>query len=75
MTRTFEIRLDWDPGEKVYVASVPALNDLSTFGATREQAIEAARDAIVGFVEASRKEGMPLPPAVESEVVRLEIAI
>ena len=55
--------------------SVPSLNWLSTYGDSREQALEQTRDAIVGYFEAAAKVGMPVPSGdVEPEVVDLEVA-
>ncbi len=53
---------------------VPSLNWLSTYGDSREQALQETRDAIVGYFEAAAKESLPLPPRdVEPEVVDLEV--
>ncbi len=52
---------------------VPNLNWLSTYGDSRDQALQETRDASVGYFEAAAKESMPLPPRdVEPEVVDLE---
>ena len=75
VTRRFGVLLEWDPTAQVWVAFVPSLDSLSTYGGTREQALEQTREAIVGYFEAAAKEGLPVPVAdVEPEVLELEVA-
>ena len=45
----------------MWVTYVPALDFLSTYGDTKEEAIENTREAILGYVEAAAKEGLPVP--------------
>lgn len=73
-TRRFGVLLEWDPEQRVWVAFVPSLDSLSTFGETREDAVEQAREAIAGYLEAAEKEGLPVPELdFEPEVVELEV--
>jgi predicted RNase H-like HicB family nuclease len=53
--------LEWDADAGAWVACVPALNHLSTFGETQEEALAYAREAILGYLEAAEKEGIALP--------------
>ena len=74
-TRWFKVLLEWDAGDQVWVTYVPALDFMSTFGDTREQAIENTREAILGYLEAAAKEGIPVPVgALEAELVDIEVA-
>ncbi len=74
-TRRFGVLLEWDPDREVWVSFVPSLDSLSTYGRTREQALEQTREAIAGYFEAAEKEGLPVPAAeLEPEVVELEVA-
>ncbi|MDO8532075.1 MAG: type II toxin-antitoxin system HicB family antitoxin [Dehalococcoidia bacterium] len=57
--RRFQVMLEWDAGDKVWVSYVPALNSLSTFGETRAKALRNTREAIKGYLEAAEKEGLP----------------
>ena len=59
--REFQTILQWDPDDQVWVTYVPALNYLSTYGETREQALANTREAILGYLEAAAKEGIPVP--------------
>ena len=55
------IEIEWDPEDHVWIAQVPTLNNLSTYGETYQEAVDKCREAILGFFEASEKEGLPLP--------------
>lgn len=61
MTRLFQTVLEWDPEDHLWVSLVPALNGLSTYGETREEALENTREAILGYLEAAAKEGTVVP--------------
>jgi predicted RNase H-like HicB family nuclease len=76
MTRNFEVVLDWEEESRVWVAYVPALGNLSTFGESREEALSHAREAILGYLEAAAKEGIPIPnPGPRAERVELEVTV
>jgi len=76
MTRSFQVILDWDPQDQVWVTHVPALNDLSTFGDSREEALEQTREAILGYLEAAVREGIEVPSlGSEVELIQLDIAV
>jgi antitoxin HicB len=53
--RRFQIVLEWDAEDGVWVTYVPALNYLSTYGDTREEALANTQEAIVGYFEAAAK--------------------
>ncbi len=56
----YSVVLDWDEEEKLFVASVPALA-VSTYGESRDEALEKAREAIVVTIEGLRAIGQPVP--------------
>jgi predicted RNase H-like HicB family nuclease len=73
--RRYGILVEWDPSARVWVTFVPSLDSLSTYGKTRESALEQTREAILGYLEAAAKEGLPVPEAdAEPEVVEVEVA-
>jgi len=72
-TRRFDVVLEWDPESRVWVTYVPALNFLSDFGDTREEALEHTREAILGYLEAAAQEGVPVPNSGTAELVQLEV--
>jgi predicted RNase H-like HicB family nuclease len=75
-TRRFKVLLEWDPDDRIWVTYVPALNHLSTFGSTREEALHQTREAIVGYLEAAAKEGIPVPRVPDaSDIVDLEVSV
>ncbi|HEY7061931.1 MAG TPA: type II toxin-antitoxin system HicB family antitoxin [Chloroflexota bacterium] len=74
--RRFKVVLEWDAESEAWVTFVPALDHLSTFGATREEALANTREAILGWIEAAQKENLPVPQgSPELELVDLEVAI
>lgn len=67
----YSVVLEWDAEWKGYVAIVPALPGCYTQGKTREVALENAKEAILGYLEALEKAGEPLPR--ERKPVALEV--
>ena len=55
--------------------SVPALSGCLTQGDTYEEAISMARECIQGFIEALRKQGLPVPKERVSLVQRLKLVL
>lgn len=54
----FSVIVESDGGD--FVTYVPALDFSSTFGATRDEALERTRELIVGYLEAATIEGIEL---------------
>lgn len=75
MKRHFQVLVEWDPEDRVWVTHVPALNGLSTFGDTRDEALANTREAIEGYLEAAAKEGIAIPSDRQMEVLDLEVAV
>ena len=74
--RHFKVLLEFDPDDNVWVTYVPALDNISTFGESREAALENTRELILGYIEAAKKEGLPVPAdGPEPELVDLEVAL
>jgi predicted RNase H-like HicB family nuclease len=72
--RQFQVFVEHDSSEKVWVTYVPALDHLSTFGSTRDEALENTREAILGYLEAAEKEGIKLSVDIaEAELVQLAV--
>lgn len=70
----YQVLIAWDPEGKVWVTQVPAI-ELSTYGETRASAIEATREAILGYLEAAEAEGLPLPDiSTRAELIEIEVA-
>jgi predicted RNase H-like HicB family nuclease len=74
--RHFSVIVEWDSEDEIWVTHVPALDHLSTYGHTREAALESTREAIVGYLEAAAKDSIPLPRSgPEPSIVALEVAL
>ena len=56
-----QVFVEWDSEAGAWVTIVPTLNGLSTFGETKEEALGKTREAILGYLEAAKLEGIPLP--------------
>ena len=61
--REYEVVLSPEP-EGGYSVFVPELPSVATQGETREEALAMAKEAIEGYLEVMREDGLPLP-AVE----------
>ncbi len=73
-TRRFKVVLEWDSDDAVWVTTVPALNGISTYGDTRDDALAQTRELILGYIEALALEGLPAPAAEGSvELVEVEV--
>ena len=76
MSKRFKVLLEYNADDKTWVTYVPALNHLSTFGDTREEALAMTEEAILGYIVAAKKEGIELPADdFDFEVVSLEVAL
>jgi predicted RNase H-like HicB family nuclease len=68
----YTIVLDYDPEERVYNVSVPALPGCFTWGKTRAQAVKHAKQAIEAFLAALIDLGEEIPEEVDLERVRIQ---
>jgi predicted RNase H-like HicB family nuclease len=76
MVRSFKVLLQWDSEAQLWVTYVPALDQLSTYGETKVEALDRTREAIAGYLEAAAIEGIPVPTSDdEAELVDVEVAV
>jgi antitoxin HicB len=59
----FELQSEPEGGYTIFVPSLPGC---ISYGNTFEQAIEMIKDAMAGWLEVARKEGIPIPEQFES---------
>ena len=73
----FRVIVEYDAQDEVWVTHVPTLCHLSTYGETRDEALEQTREAVIGYLEAAALENLPIPPddADNVEVVDIEVAV
>ena len=70
-TEEYAYTVEYEPAEEGgYVVTVPTLPGCITQGDTLEEAREMAADAIQGYLESLRKDGLPLP--VEQQEQKVE---
>jgi antitoxin HicB len=61
MTHRYTVLLEWDPEGPGYAVTVPLLPGCFTQGATVEEALERAREAIAGHIAALIETGQDVP--------------
>jgi len=64
MAKKYTILLDPNYPEEGHIVRVPALPGCITYGQTREEALERAKEAIEGFIEGLQKTGEAVPKKV-----------
>ena len=57
----FEVDICVEPDENGYHAFCPALKGLHVHGDTEQEALEAAKDAAIAYLESMWKHGDPIP--------------
>ncbi len=73
-TYTYTVILEPEP-EGGYVVHCPALPGVVTEGETVEEALAMARDAITGYLESLRKDGLPIPEERSALISPLTVAL
>lgn len=74
MTRHFQVIFEFDPDEDVWATYVPALDMMSTYGETREEALAMTEEAIAGYLEVAAQHGISVPGDMKVvELVDLDI--
>lgn len=64
MAKKYTIVLEPNYPEEGYTVRVPALSGCITYGRTKEEALERAKEAIAGFIEGLQKAGESIPEEV-----------
>ena len=64
MAKKYTIVLEPNYLEEGYTVRVPILPGCITYGRTREEALERAKEAIEGFIEGLQKAGEPVPEEI-----------
>lgn len=59
--------------DDVYTVTVPALPGCNTFGATRDEALEHAREAVSLYLQELAAQGEAIPDDVTPEVTAVEV--
>lgn len=72
-SRRFQVEIEWDASDEVWVTYVPALGHLSTYGETREEALAQTRDAVRGYLEAAEEDDLP-DEEHHLDIVEIEVA-
>lgn len=67
--RRYTVVLEWDADAPGYSVVVPALPGCTSMGATLDEALASAREAIAGHVAALQAIGEPVPEEAEGATV------
>lgn len=59
--RRFKVIMEWNEDGGGYTVTVPALPGCITEGNTLQEALNNAQEAIIGYLEALKIKGLPLP--------------
>lgn len=68
----FRVLIDQDE-DGVFVAEIPALPGCVTQGATRQEAVSNAQEAIAAYLESLNRHGEPIPPSIDEELVEVAV--
>lgn len=68
----FRVLIDQDE-DGVFVAQVPALPGCVTQGATRQEVVANAQEAIAAYLESLSERGEPIPPSISEELVDVAV--
>jgi len=68
----FRVLIDQDE-DGVFVATVPSLPGCVTQGATRQEAVSNAQEAIGAYLESLNERGEPIPPTINEELVDVAV--
>ena len=60
----YQVNIALDPRDEIYVARVPELENCHTHGATPEEALGNAREAIELWLETAEKRRKPIPDPI-----------
>jgi predicted RNase H-like HicB family nuclease len=52
----------WSVKDEVYVVNVPELPECRASGASREEAVDHALEAIKDWIDSHEAQGLPIPP-------------
>jgi len=57
----------------IFVSQVPSLPGCITQGATRQEAVADAQEAIAAYLESLNARGEPIPPSINEELVEVAV--
>lgn len=72
--KRIKVIFEWDDEERVWLTHVPALNWISSFGETKEEALAMTREAIELYLEVSREKGAPVAVS-DVDVSEIEVTL
>ena len=72
--KTYVFRVEVEDEDGRWVAEVPSLPGCATEGDSKQEALEALREAAQAYLDVMSEHGDPLPEAVQQEVMVIDSA-
>ena len=72
--KTYVFRVEVEDEDGRWVAEVPSLPGCATEGDSKEEALEALREAAQAYLDVMSEHGDPLPEKVQQEVLVIDSA-
>lgn len=72
--KTYVFRAEVEEEDGCWVAEIPSLPGCATEGDSKEEALEALREAAQAYVDVMSEHGDPLPVRVQQEVMVIDSA-
>ncbi len=72
--KTYVFRVEVEDEDGRWVAEVPSLPGCATEGDSKEEALEALREAAQAYLDVMSEHGDPLPEKVQEEVLVIDSA-
>ena len=66
--------IEWDPGESLYVATIPVLS-VGSYGATKEEAVKKIKEAADVTIEGLKATEQPVPLGDEDRAGFVEVSV
>ena len=68
----YTVVVEWDPEERLYVASIPALS-IGSYGETIDEAMNMIQESAEVTIEGLKEDGQPIPQGDEDKVGFVEV--
>ena len=72
--KTYVFRVEVEDEDGRWVAEIPSLPGCATEGDSKEEALEALREAAQAYLDVMNEHGDPLPERVQQEVMVIDSA-
>ena len=71
---SYTVIVEWDPGEELYIATIPALS-VSSYAESKSEVIDKIREAAEVTIEGLTVTGQPVPVGDGDTVTSVEVLV